>query len=87
MSRCFGRGFDSRLLHQSRFNESVLGGSPGFDRAHGSKMDDPLGGVTATKTIANDEVYDLPMAAYQREAGSGSPVNRRPIEFYTRRSK
>ena len=34
-----------------------------FDRAYGSTTDDPLGSVTATKVIANDEVYDLPMAA------------------------
>jgi len=39
-----------------------------FDRAHGNKIDNPLGSVTATKVIANDDYHgfyeaDLQMAA------------------------
>ena len=40
-----------------------MGVSLAFDRAYGTKIDNPHCSVTATKIIANDEVYDLPMAA------------------------
>ena len=41
----------------------LLMGVTGFDRVRESKSDDPLGSVTATKVKANEDFYELPMAA------------------------
>ena len=48
-----------RIIIKSGF----LMGVTGFDMARGSKIDSPLGSVTATKTTANEEYAELPMAA------------------------
>ena len=42
---------------------STTMGLIGFDGVSGSTEDDPSGGVTTIKVNANDNVYDLPLAA------------------------
>ena len=46
-----------------RPREHLMGVTLAFDMAYGSKIDNPLGSVTATKITANEDFVELPMAA------------------------